>query len=179
MKKILSLSLVISALLLSACNTTPTKDIEVTSALAVDAQLKNYHSYSWAGFAAVLNDPEEKWQPADIDVSASIKSLIDRELQKKNLTNVENDESDLAISFFTGVDMEAQSLETAPNSDVEIPKNMPKAALVIIAIDTKTNYVVWVGVATGDVITKPTAETMQARLDYAITEVFNAKATRH
>jgi len=178
MKKILSLSLVISTLVLSACNTTPTKDIQVKSTLAVDAQLKNYHSYSWTGFAAVLNDPEEKWQPADIDVSATIKSLVDRELQKKNLTKVENDESDLAISFFSGVDMEAQSLKIAANSDVEIPKNVPKAALVIIAIDTKTDYVVWVGVATGDVITKPTAETMQARLDYAITEIFNVKATR-
>jgi len=178
MKKILSLSLIISTLILSACNTTPTKDIEVKSTLAVDAQLKNYHTYSWTGFAAVLNDPEEKWQPADIDVTATIKSLVDRELQKKNLTKVENDESDLAISFFSGVDMEAQSLTTAPNSDVEIPKNVPKAALVIIAIDTKTSYVVWVGVATGDVITKPTAETMQARLDYAITKIFNTKAKR-
>jgi len=178
MKKILSLSLIISTLLLSACNTTPTKDIQVKSTLAFDAQLKNYHSYSWTGFAAVLNDPEEKWQPADIDVSATIKSLVDRELQKKNLTKVENDESDLAISFFTGVDMEAQSLKTAPTSDVKIPQNVPKAALVIIAIDTKTDYVVWVGVATGDVITKPTTETMQARLDYAITEIFNLEATR-
>jgi len=179
MKKILSLSLIISTLILSACNTTPTQDIQVKSALAVDAQLKNYQNYSWTGFAAVLNDPEEKWQPAGVDVTATIKSLIDRELQQKKLTKVENDESDLAISFFAGVDMEAQSLKAAPNSDVEIPKNVPKAALVIIAIDTKTDYVVWVGVATGDVITKPTAETMQARLDYAITEIFNAKAIRN
>lgn len=178
MKKTLSLSLILSTLLLSACNTTPTKDIQVQSALAADVQLKDYHNYSWTGFAAVLNDPEEKWQPADVDVSATIKSLIDRELQKKSLAKVENDESDLTISFFTGVDMEAQSLKAAPNSDVEIPQNVPKAALVIIAIDTKTDYVVWVGIAAGDVITKPTAETMQARLDYAITEIFNVKATR-
>jgi len=178
MKKILSFSLIISTLVLSACNTAPTKDIQVKSTLSVDAQLKNHQSYSWSGFATVLNDPEEKWQPADLDVSSTIKSLIDRELQKKNLTKVEVDGADLAISFFTGVDMDSQSLKAAPNSDVEIPKNVAKAALIIIAIDTKTGYVVWVGVATDDVIIKPTAETMQARLDYAITEIFNAKAIR-
>jgi len=175
MKKLLSVSLLISTLLLSACNTTPTKDIQVKSTRAPEAELNTYKTYAWSGSASVLNDPENKWQPANIDISNTIKSLIDRELQKKNLAKVEDKTADLAISFFTGIDMEAKEIKTAPDSPVEIPTNVPKAALIIIALDTKTDYAVWVGVATGDVDQSATAETVKDRLDFAISEIFNAK----
>ncbi len=178
MKKILPFTLLITALFLTACNTTPTKDIQVQSTKAPGAQLKNYKTYAWAGSASVLNDPEQKWQATDLDISGTIESLIDRELKKKNLTKVQDENADIAMSFFTGVDMEAKNLKTAPDSDVEIPTDTPKAALIIIALDVKTDYVVWVGVATADVVKKATTEITKARLDYAITKIFNSKLSK-
>lgn len=178
MKKILPFSLLITVLFLSACNTTQTKDIQVKSTKAPSAKLSDYKTYAWAGSVSALNDPEGKWQHADLDISETIQSLIDRELQKKNLAKIQGKNADIAMSFFTGVDMEAKKLKAAPDSNVDIPTDAPKAALIIVALDVKTGYVVWVGVATGDVTKEATVETTKARLDYAITKIFNAELTK-
>ncbi len=173
MKKIYPLTLLILAILVSACTSSLTKDIEVESASDPKVNLKAYKTYAWIGSAAILNDPEGKWQPAEFDISADIKFLIDRELRNKNLAEVADKDAEIAMSFFTGVDMEAKNLKVDPNTNVEIPVNVPKASLIVVALDIETGYVIWIGVATGDISDDATIETTKARIQYAITKMFN------
>ena len=163
----------ILSILLSACSSTMTKDIEVETASDPKVNLKAYKKYAWLGSAALLNDPEGKWQPAKFDISSDIKFLIDRELRNNGLSEVADQDAEVAISFFTGVDMEAKGLKADPKTNVEIPTNVPKAALIVVALDIQTGFVIWMGVATGDINDKATVETTKARIDYAVTKMFN------
>jgi len=172
MKKIVPLTLLVISLLLSACASKLTKDIQVEKASDPHVNLKAYKSYAWLGSASVLNDPEGKWYPAKFDIASEIKFLTDRELRNKGLTEVADQDAEIAISFFTGVDMEAQDLKGDPEKNVEIPANVPKAALLVVALDIKTGYVVWVGVATGNIKEGATLVDSKARLDYTITKMF-------
>lgn len=174
MKKIIyPVILFIFAIFLSACASQLTKDIEVDTASDPKVNLSAYKTYTWLGAAEVLNDPEGKWQPAKFDVTSDIKFLIDRELRKKDLTEVQGADAEIAMSFFTGVDMEAKQLKADPETDVEIPETVPKAALIVVALDMQTGLVVWMGVATGDLDANATVATSKARLDYAVTKMFN------
>ncbi|WP_428354617.1 DUF4136 domain-containing protein [Methyloprofundus sp.] len=174
MKKFYSpLALLFLTVLLSGCATT--KDIEVETASDPKVNLEGYKTYAWLGSAEVLNDPEGKWQPAKFDISSDIKFLIDSELRSKNLTEVADQDAEVAISFFTGVDMDAQQLKTDPATDVEIPENVPKAALIVVALDIKTGYVIWMGVATGDVKEGASVKETKARIAYAVNKMFNPR----
>ncbi|OQK17335.1 hypothetical protein AU255_05485 [Methyloprofundus sedimenti] len=175
MKKLYSpLILLILSILLSSCAST-TKDIEIETASDPKVNLKAYTTYAWLGSAEVLNDPEGKWQPPKFDVSSDIKFLIDSELRAKGLTEVADQDAEVAISFFTGVDMEAQQLKADPAKDVEIPENVPKAALIVVALDVNTGYVIWMGLATGDVKEGATVKQSKARIAYAINKMFNPR----
>ncbi len=175
MKKIFyPLTLLFLYTLLSACAST-TKDIEVETASDPKVNLEAYEKYAWLGSAEILNDPEGKWQPAKFDISSDIKFLIDNELREKGLTEVADEDAEVAISFFTGVDMEAQDLKADPKTNVEIPNNVPRAALIVVALDIKTGYVIWMGVATGEVQTGTTVKEKKARIAYAVKKMFNPR----
>jgi len=173
MKKYYTLTLLFLAVLISACSSSLTKDIEVEAASDPKVNLSAFSKYAWIGSAAVLNDPEGKWQPAEFDISSDIKFLIDRELRSKGLAEVSDADAEIAMSFFTGIDMEAKDLKVDPETKVEIPSNVPKAALIVVALDVQTGFVVWIGVATGNVNENATVATTKARIDYAITKMFN------
>jgi len=173
MKKYYPIAILILSAFLSACSSVPTSDIKVDAAADPKVNLSAYKTYTWLGSAAVLNDPEKKWQPAEFDISSDIKFLIDRELRNKNLSEVQDKNAEIAMSFFTGVDMEAKGLKADPKTNVEIPANIPKAALVVVALDVETGFVIWIGTATGDISENATMEITKARIDYAITKMFN------
>ena len=174
MKKYYSfLTLLVLTVLLTGCATT--KDIEVESASDPKINLKAYSTYAWLGSAEILHDPEGKWVPAEFDISSDIKFLIDSELRDKGLSEVADQNAEVAISFFTGVDMAAQQLKVDPETDVEIPENIPKAALIVLALDIKTGYVIWIGVATGDIKEGTTVKEKKTRIAYAVKKMFNPR----
>ena len=175
MKKIYSFTLVLLTVFLVACASSVTKDIQVETASDPKVNLKAYKSYAWLGSGSVLNDPEGKWQPSKIDITSDIKFMIDRELRQLNVSEVAPENADVAMSFFTGVDMEAQDLKADPKTKVEIPVNVPKAALIVVAIDTSTGFVIWMGQAVGDVQQGASPEVTKERIEYAITEMFKGK----
>ena len=175
MKKFYSpIAILILSILLSACAST-TKDIKVETASDPKVNLEAYKTYAWLGSAEILNDPEGKWVPAKFDISSDIKFLIDSELRDNDLTEVADQDAEVAISFFTGVDMAAQELKADPETDVEIPENVPKAALIVVALDIKTGYVIWIGVATGDIKEGATVKETKARVAYAVKKMFNPR----
>jgi len=178
MKKLFyPVAIFILSILLTACASILTSDIEVKTASDPKVNLKAYKTYAWLGRRTVINDPEKEKQPSKFKINNEIKFLIDRELRSKNYNEVAAENAEVAISFFSGVDMDAKGLKIDPKTKIEIPSDVPRAALVVVAQDKKTGYVVWMGVATGDFKQDETVETTKARLDFAITKMFNNKTS--
>lgn len=175
MKKLQSLSILVLAIFISACAPSLTKDIEVDAASDPKVNLKAYTTYAWNGSVILFNDPEGKWATPKLDVSSEIKFQIDKQLRAKGLTEVADQNAEIAISFFAGVDMDAQSLKFDPATDVAIPENAPKSALIVVASDVKTGYVIWVGIATADIKIGATVAESKARIAYAVNKMFNPK----
>jgi hypothetical protein len=148
-----------------------TGDIQIAIATDPAANLSRYKSYTWLGDVSALNDPENKWQAPKMNITDDIKFVIDRELRKKGIFSYTKD-PDLAVVFFTGVDMENMAIKADPNTQQDVLKNIPAADLVVALIDVKTNYVVWMGQASAEVMQNRTDEMIRERIDYAITEMF-------
>ena len=170
MRKI-SISLAITALLLLSACANVTRDIRVDAQVDPKAKLSGYKSYGWLGAGSLLNDPEKKWQPTKMDIAGDIKYLVDRELRKRDIFAV-TEKPDLGVTFFMGVDMENMELKEDPNDKVEVLKNIPKAGLIVVLIDIKTKFVIWMGVAEGELQENASDELVRTRLDYAVSNMF-------
>lgn len=170
MKKICGVLLAVFMLLLSACDNL-TQDIRVVARTNPKVKLSGYKSYNWTSVKAVLNDPEGKWQPTELDIASDIKFLIDSELRDREIFSTTGT-PDLIVSFFIGVDMAIMELEEDPETKKSILNNLPKAGLVVVLVDYATRYVVWMGVAEGDVHENRTDDHVRARVQYAVKEMF-------
>jgi len=171
MKKLLTLFGLLVFSLLTACSTVSTQDIKVETQSAPKANLVAYHSYVWVGALGVLNDPQEKWQPTEVDLAGDIKYLIDRELRKNEIFGVKEG-ADLGVAYFLGVDMDTMQLKENPETKKSILENVPKGALLVTLVDMETGYVIWMGVAQADIAKTFQAEVARERLDYAISKMF-------
>jgi PBP1b-binding outer membrane lipoprotein LpoB len=158
-------------LLLSGCASV-TSDIRVGAEPAPGATIaNNYKTYDWLGSFSLLNDPNNTWQPPDVNIAGDIKFLIDRELRKKGIQRA-IDTPDLTVTFLVGVDMENQILKLDPDTKIELKKKIPKAALVVALMEVDSGDIVWLGVADAEIQKGVTAEVMRQRLDYAVREMF-------
>ena len=157
--------------LFAGCASTPVKDIKVDAQADPKVNLSGYKTYAWLGSAAILNDKFGQWEPPQFDADAEIKFLIDRELRKRGMSESTSG-PDLIVVFAAGVDMDAMGLKVDPKTKITMLTNVPKGGLIVGLIDGSTGMVVWVGLATGDVQEKPSADTVKARLDYAVTQLF-------
>ena len=150
---------------------TATKDIKVDAETRSGADLAGYKTYAWLGSAQIINDPRGQWEPPQLDADAEIRWLIDRELRKRGMIEV-NRGPDVLVGFAAGINMEALELVKDPETKADSMKNVPKGALVVVLADARTRIPVWVGTATADLQEKPDVETAKKRLDYAVTQMF-------
>jgi len=161
----------IVVMLLSGCASTPTKDIEVDAQADPKANFSGYKTYAWLGSAAIVNDLYGRWEPPAFDSDAEIKYLIDRELRKRGkIQNLNN--PDMIVAFAAGIDMEALGLKVDPKTKIDMLENIPQGGLLVVLVDSKSGFVIWAGMATGEVQQNPDTETIKARLDYAVTQLF-------
>jgi hypothetical protein len=160
--------LAIAIILLAGCTSVPTKDIELGAQADPKANFAGYKTYAWLAAAGILNDPYGKWEPPAFDADAEIKYLIDRELRKRGLFQNSAD-PDMFVAFAAGIDMEALELKVNPETQMDHVENVPQGGLLIAFIDSETGFVIWGGVATADMQDNPDADTVKARLDYAVT----------
>ena len=159
-------------LLLSACATSLTQDIQVKAEADPKANLAGYKTYAWLGSAAILYDPKGKWEPPQFDADAEIKFLIDRELRKRGMQEVAVN-PDMIVGYAAGIDMEALQLVEDKQSKIQMLQNVPMGSLVIVLIDGATGNPVWASEAIANVQQQQfTSEDMRKRLDYAVSHMF-------
>ena len=158
-------------LVLSSCTTVPTQDITVDAEADPKASFSNYRTYAWFAAAQIMFDPEGQWEPRDVDIDAEVQLIINSELSKRSMVEV-NSNPDMLVAYAAGVDMTTLGLIQNPETKQKLLENIPSAALVVALIDAETGYVIWVGEAVGEVQQQADEATVRARIEYAIREMF-------
>ena len=169
-KHYLPIGLVI-LILFAGCASVQTKDIKIDTQADPSANFSGYKTYAWLGAAAIVNDPYGQWEPPQFDADAEIIFLIERELRKRGMSQ-NSTNPDLIVAFAAGIDMDALGLKTNPQTESQMLANIPRGGLAVVLADSATGYAVWVGTATAELQENPDTQTVKARLDYAVTQMF-------
>jgi hypothetical protein len=185
MKKITQLLVVVLALFAMGCESMgvmggdpDTKDITVSAQTDEKANMSGYKTYSWIAVGAVLNDPDGKWQPPGFKAGDEIKNLIDDKMKDKGYT-LKGTGADLGVAYFLGLDMDARKFKMNPETKMKEMKDVAKAALVVVLVDMRTGFIVWMGeasrsaekTASGENVVDDN-ETIRKRINYAISGMF-------
>jgi hypothetical protein len=170
MKKHL-IALVTCLLLVSGCATSVTSDIKIETEAVTTVKFSSYQTYTWLGSAAILYDPNGKWEPPGFDADAEIKFLIDRELRQRGMIE-DSINPGLIVVFAAGIDMTAVRKEINSDGKIGALINIPEGALTVALIDSTTGMAVWAGLATADVQQSPDQAVIKKRLDYAVSSMF-------
>ena len=157
-------------LLVAGCASSVTKDIQVETQADPKANFSGYKTYAWLGSAQILHDPYGQWEPPPFDADAEIKYLLDRELRERGMTE-SSASPDLLVVFASGVDMEALDLKEDPASKEKFLTNVPQGGLLVAFVDSASGFVIWAGVASGEVQDDLDVETVQKRLEYAVKQL--------
>jgi hypothetical protein len=185
MKKYFPLVFVVLAILVSGCESMgigpsdpALEGIEVSSKTDEKANMSGFKSYSWIAVGAVLNDPEGKWQPPGFKAGEEIKNLIDDQMKDKGYT-LKGDGADLGAAFFLGLDMAARKFKVNPETNMKEMQDVAKAALVVVLVDMRSGFIVWMGEASRSATKTAEGEnvvddneTIRKRLDYVVSEMF-------
>jgi len=165
-----SLAITLILFLLSACASSVTRDIEVEAEASPKANFSGYKTYAWLGSAAILNDPQGRWEPPEFDADAEIKFLIDRELRGRGMSETSSN-PDIIVIYAAGIDMDALGFKTDPETKMDILAHVPQGGLVVVIADSASGFVIWAGMATAELQENADAKTMKVRLDYAVTQM--------
>ena len=157
--------------LILGCANPMTSDISIETETNPRASFKGYKTYSWIGTAAILNDPEGRWEPPAFDADAEITFLINRELRARGKVESQVD-PDMLVFYGAGIDMESVEIKIDKASDMEQIVNVPRGALTVILIDGESEFAIWGGVATAEVKQDPNPDIVRKRLAYAIEKMF-------
>lgn len=172
MKKITIIGAILALGLIafSGCNSA-TKDIKVTSQTSEMVNLKGYKTFAWLAVANVLVDKHEQYKSRDFSVNDFINTNIEKELLlAKKVKTSQN--PDFLVSFIIGADMDAVK-EKVNDEGKEYLKNVPKAALVVLLMDTKTQKLIWAGTAEAEINKENSDEEAKVRLTYAVQKMFS------
>ena len=123
------------------------------------------------GSAAILYDPNGKWEPPGFDADAEIKFLIDRELRQRGMVE-DSINSDLIVVYAAGIDMTSMREQINADGKIGALINVPLGALTVALIDATSGAAVWAGLATADIQRSPDQAVIKKRLDYAVSSMF-------
>lgn len=159
------------ALVVGACANPLTKNINVDSQASANADFASIKTYQWLASAQILNDPNGQWEPRGFDADAEIRFLINRELRKRGITEVESN-PDVFVAYVGGVDMDAMDWKVDPKTKLQVLANEPEGALAVVLLKTTTGDPIWGAVASDNVQGTQSADDARKRLDYAVTQMF-------
>ncbi len=155
---------------LAGCANVPVDDITIESEADPKVNFSGYKTYAWLGSAGILHDPQGQWEPPKFDADAEITFLIDQELRKRGMTEV-NDNPDMLVAYALGMDMAALKAKEDPASNMHMLENVPQGALIVVLIDPETEFVTWLSVATAE-LKGLESEMAKQRLKYAVNKMF-------
>jgi len=155
---------------IAGCASVPKDDIKVATEADPKVNFGGYKTYAWLGSIGIVNDPQGHWEPPKFDADAEIVFLINETLRKRGMSEVNNN-PDMLIAYFVGVDMDATKVKQNPETKITSLENVPKTALVVTLIDPQTEFVTWAAVATGE-IKNLDSETAKKRLAYVVNTMF-------
>jgi len=155
----------------AGCATFPKDDIEVDASADPKANFSGYKTYAWLGSVGIVNDPDDQWEPPQFDADAELVFLINDALRKRKMTEV-SDNPDMLVAYAIGADMAALQIKEDPKTKISTLENVPQAALVVTLIDAQTEFVVWAGIATGNV-KNADPKTAKQRLEYVVKKMFD------
>lgn len=161
---------VMLTVLLTGCASVPKSDIKVEAEADPKVDFSGYKTYAWLGSAAIVNDSFGQWEPLSFDADAEIKFLLDRELRNRGMTE-STTAPDLIVAFAAGIDMDALELKQDPEAEASILKNVPQGGLLVVLVDSKSGFLVWMGIATADIQQDIDATNAKLRLNYAVTQM--------
>lgn len=159
------------ALVLGACASPLTKNINVDSEVSAGADFAAVKTYQWLATAQILNDPDGQWEPRGFDADAEIQFLINGELRKRGITEVDAN-PDVFVAYIAGVDMASMDWKVDPATKLSVLANEPEGALAVILLNPNTGDPIWGAIATDNVQGASSAEDARKRLSYAITKMF-------
>ena len=159
-----------TALLGMACAHTAS-DLKTASQSDSQYDFKNAKTYQWEGAVGALNDPDGTWNPSSLDSVSELHFLINRELSKKNFSQV-TENPDVVVMMAVVLDMDNQEMLASHKKDIETLVTLPKGALVVMLVDAKTNQVVWIGEAESGIKNIQDISIVKKRLDAAVTGMF-------
>jgi len=162
---------VLAVLSLVAGCASVTKDIVIETDADPKTNFAGYSSYTWLGSAAIVYDPEGKWEPPQFDADAEVRFLIDRELRARGMTE-SSANPDLIVAYAAGIDMASMDIKVDPESKIEALTNVPVGALTLVLVDANTGLAIWAGIATAEIQENPGQDVIKQRLDYAVTSMF-------
>lgn len=155
----------------SACTSTNHKDITIETDSNTKIQFDGYKTFAWAAAAAVVRDPDSQWTAPDIDVSAEITYLVNRELRERDLVEVTSD-PDMYVLYGVGIDMKNLDMVTDDKDGSAHLEEVPEGAVVIMVTDPQTEQVLWIGSAKSGLDETRTREETRERLDWAVSQMF-------
>ena len=160
---------VVALWLLAGCASV-TDDIRVQTESRPGLDLGNYRTYRWLSTAEIAPDTHGNWEPPGLDADAEIRALLNRELRRRGMREVDSD-AQLVVGYGAGINPEVFEIVENPDSKMYALQNAPRAALVVVFIDPRTRQPVWVGTAVGDVKAGRSADEVRRRIDYAVTSM--------
>lgn len=166
-----SLILIFILTLSSGCASNITKDIIVESEADPKVNFDGYKTYTWLGSAAIVYDPEGRWEPPQFDADAEIQFLINRELRGRGISE-DSANPDIVVAYAAGIDMESMDIKFDPDSELVRYENVPLGSLTVILIDANSQLAIWGGSATAEIQRDATPEVQKKRLEFAIKQMF-------
>jgi len=160
------------SLLITGCASVPKADIKVEAEADPKINFSGYKTYAWLGSAAIVNDSAGQWEPLPFDADAEIKYLLNRELRNRGMSESAT-APDLIVAFAAGINMDALELKENPETEMNVLKNVPQGGLAVALVDSRSGFLVWIGIATADIQHDVDATNAKLRLNYAVTQMIN------
>ena len=165
-------SAVVLGALAVACQSVPTSDIKVHTAVDQKANIKGYKSFAWYGSGGLLVDRTGAWVPKDADTQAEVEFLVDKSLRERGLV-ASREKPELLVGLLLVADVnDVQKIQASRGNELNRVDPVGQGALLVELIDAQTGKTVWLGGAAAEVRGSRSVEDGRKRLAYAVDKMF-------
>jgi hypothetical protein len=165
-------SAVVAGALAAACQSVPTSDIKVHTAVDRKANIKAYKSYAWYGSGGLLVDRTGAWVPKDADAQADVEFFVDKSLRERGLV-ASREKPELLVGLLLVADVkDVQKIADSRGADLNKVDPVGEGTLLVELIDAQTGKTVWLGGAEAEVRGSRSVEDGRKRLAYAVDKMF-------